>query len=156
MRRINRLGRAAGLLAQRIALRSSHGPLRPLWAACYWLIIRAAAAYFRRIQPGAAVYLRGSLAGGEPLYGPADVDLSIIVPPEPAAPGIARRRTVERWRALVERLPALDSIVHIKVFEAGELERAASTTVFTEDGRSAPLTGAWLFRIRPGLAPPSS
>jgi hypothetical protein len=156
MRRIDRLGRAAGFLAQRVAQRTSHGPLRPLWAASYWLIFHAAAAYFRRIQPGAAVYLRGSLADGEPLYGSADVDLSIIVPPESAGPGIARRRAVERWRAVIQRVPALDSIVHIKVFEAGELERAASTTVFTEDGRTAPLTGAWLFRIRPGLAPPSS
>jgi hypothetical protein len=127
-----------------------------LWAAAYWLTFRAAAAYFRRIAPGAAVYLQGSLAGGEPLYGSADIDLGIIVPPDPAGPGTARRRTDERWRALIKRVPALDSIVHIKVFEAGELERAASTTVFTEDGRIAPLSGAWQFRIRPGLLPPSS
>ncbi len=74
------------LAAQRGVVRTARGPLRPLWAAAYRLIVRSSSAYLRAGARGATVYLRGSLATGEPLYGMADVDLAIVVAAEPARP----------------------------------------------------------------------
>ena len=142
------------LAAQRAVLRTSGGPLRALWAAAYELLARAVSAYLRIGRRAAAVYLRGSLAKGEPIYGPADIDLAVVVPPEEAQPGRARRRAHERWRPLVERLPRIDSLVQLNVYEVDELHRASAVTALTEHqlpGAGRPFADEAGLRIRPGL-----
>lgn len=141
---------------QRAVVRLALGALRPLWAAAYGLIVRATAAYLRTGEPGATVYLRGSVASGEPLYGSADIDLAVVVPAQPGRPGVARQRAHERWRALTKRLPPLETAVQVKVYENDELRRAASATTHTE-GREDRLSGdEAALRLRPGLGPPTS
>jgi predicted nucleotidyltransferase len=159
IRDVDRIGgalTAIALASQRAVVRTARGPLRPLWAAAYQLILRAAVAYLRADDPGATAYLRGSLATGEPLYGSADIDLVIVVPAEPGRPTFARRRTHERWRRLVRGLPPLQSIVQLKVYEGDELRRASSATSYTERLGQRPLGDEAGLRVRPGLAPPTS
>ena len=142
------------LAAQRAVLRTSGGRLRVLWAAAYELLARAAAVYLRAGRRSAAVYLRGSLGKGEPIYGSADIDLAMAVPGEPARPGVARRRAHQRWRALIERLPWIGSLVELGIYEVDELHRAAAETALTKraahhpDRRYADEAG---LRLRPGL-----
>jgi hypothetical protein len=103
------------LAAQRAVLRTSGGWLRLLWAAVYELLARAAAAYLRADRRSAAVYVRGSLGTGEPIYGPADIDLAMVVPTKPAQPDVARQRAHERWRPLTQRLPWIGSLIQVMV-----------------------------------------
>ncbi len=124
--------RALALIAQRAALRTGDGPLRPFWAAAYATIARATTIYLRRGLPDAAVYVRGSFAAGDAVYGPADIDLVAVVPPEPRRAGRARARTHRRWRRLIGRLPWLEPIVQVRVYETDELAHAVGTTTLTE------------------------
>jgi predicted nucleotidyltransferase len=140
---------AIALAGQRAAVRTARGPLRPLWALAYRLTARAAAAYIRATEPGATVYVRGSLATGEPLYGVSDIDLAIVVPAEFGRPGQPRRRIHDRWRALARRLPPLKKLVQIKVYEGDELRR---TTMQIRPGLGRPASD-WLRIAGDGLRP---
>jgi hypothetical protein len=165
---------AVALAAQRAALRSNRGALQWLWRLTYGLLARAATSYLRLARRGTAAYLRGSLATRDPVYGPADIDLTMVVPAQPGRPGVARARTHARWQALVSRLPLLESLVQVTVYEPDELARATSMNALTEDlppegrldqpadGPSGADRPQRLFadeaklRIRPGLGIPTA
>jgi hypothetical protein len=134
------MGRAALQLVQRVMLRTARTPLGRVWALGYATVIRALAAYLGRGRPGAAVYVCGSLGSGEPAYGSSDIDLVVTVPDgEPS--GAGRAAVQQRWSRLRERLPLLDSLVDLSVYEQSALREAVSDTTLTYglDGGSASL-----------------
>ena len=128
-----------GILAG-IVLRTSRGPLGPLWMALHGALTKALCRFLAR-PAGAAVYIRGSFADGEAVPGLSDIDLIVVTPD---------RELVERRWARVR--PGLDPLVSVKVYGADELEAVAADTIlvqppsFFEDGRHFSL------RTRPGLA----
>jgi hypothetical protein len=91
-----------GPAVRALMLRTERGPLRPLWALAHRLATRAVAAYLRGGDGRLSVYLRGSLAEGDPVYGFADVDLAFVVPSRSSG---ARETVERRWRRLRRWLP---------------------------------------------------
>lgn len=81
----------------------------------YRALARAVAAYLPRGERGAAVYLTGSFADGEPVPGVSDIDLAIVVRDDPRASGEPRERVKGRWQALRRRLRALNMVLHVTV-----------------------------------------
>ena len=59
-------------------LRVDRGPGRALLAFAYESVARAYAAYVCRGEPGAAAYVRGTLASREALHGLTDVDIVVV------------------------------------------------------------------------------
>ncbi len=124
------MGRSALQLVQRVMLRTARTPLGRVWALAYAATIRALAAYLARRRPGAAVYVCGSLGTGEPAYGVSDIDIVVTVPDgEPS--GDERAAVLERWSRLTRRLPVLDALVDISVYEESALREAFSATTLT-------------------------
>jgi len=108
-------------------------------------VARVTLAWLRRGVPGASSYVRGSFGYGDPLYGPADLDLVVVVP------GSARPVVRHRWERLAARIPLLADAVDVAVYEEGDLLRASSATVLTEGLRAvAPADDHVRLRIRPG------
>jgi hypothetical protein len=123
----NRALITVGAPIQRLMLRTGRGTLRLLWCFGYATVIRAVAT-FLRIASAEAVYLRGSFANGEPIYGLSDVDLVAVV-------GADRRRDTDqvRLRGRVGRFyagtPAARGVVEVTVLTEPELQEACSTLV---------------------------
>jgi len=114
---------------QRTAIRSGQGPLRPLWAASYELLLRLVACYLRRGRTAeTSVYVKGSFAGGEPVYGLSDLGLIAVVRP-PARPGQDPCAAIRaRWRELTRRMRPLSYLVNdVPVYWQPELPQLAST-----------------------------
>lgn len=111
---------------QRSILRTSRGPLRPLWAAAHELLMRCAGGYLTWGNRDAATYARGSFGFGAPLYGISDLDMTVVVAGEPGRPGRARERAQRRWERLCRVLPATKKVVDMAVYEAPDLEVAAA------------------------------
>jgi hypothetical protein len=142
---------------QRFMLRTRKSPLRLLWKGLYAGTAHGAAAWIGR--PGDSVYINGSLAGGEPLYGLSDIDL-IAVTPDLAGRARLERRLGRMYRVV----PALRRLMaHVRVYEATELATAASNPFPTYGlgtgraafrGRDAPHDPAALL-ARPGLHAPA-
>src|SRR3712207_3845414 len=80
---------------QRLVVLTSRTPLRRVWALAYGLLARAFAGLLSGPRSGATVYARGSLAAGDPVFGLADVDLTVVVPSD-------RARVLARW----DRVPS--------------------------------------------------
>jgi hypothetical protein len=119
-------------LVQRVMLRTERGPLRPVWAACYELLARAVAAYVRRGCRQASVYVRGSLAGGEPVYGLSDIDMIVVAPTDPGRPGAAYASLQARDQRLFRRFPVLWTVMrHLFVYEESGLSEASSASALT-------------------------
>src|SRR5687768_13830806 len=89
---------------QRLALLTQRGPLRPAWAAAYWLAARLYGRYLVRGVPGASVYVSGSLAQGDPIYGLADIDPKVVLAADTHGRGDARARIRGRGEVLSRRL----------------------------------------------------
>jgi hypothetical protein len=125
------LARVAPII-QRVMLRTERGPLRPLWAACYELLARAVATYVRRGCRLASVYVRGSLAGGEPVYGLSDIDMIVVAPADPGRPGAAYASLRARDERLFRRFPVLWTVMrHSFVYEDSGLSEASSASALT-------------------------
>ena len=144
---------------QRLAARTDRGPLRPLWRLGYELAARLAGALLTAGVRDAAAYVRGSVAHGDAVHGVSDIDLIVLIPGDPAAPGPARRAVERRWAALARRVPALAELVSVAVYERRELVEAARApaplwpdggAVFT---RAPYLEDSLWLRVRPGLVP---
>ena len=105
---------------QAAVLRTSRGPLRPAWRACY-----AAAAWFvatclRAASPGTTIYLGGSLGFGEPVYGLSDLDVVAVTARDPQP---LRRR----WQRIAVALPPIARVAaDTFVYDEQELRRAAA------------------------------
>jgi hypothetical protein len=105
---------------QEVVLRTSTGPLRPLWKACYAALERVITACLRRASPQTTVYLGGSFGFGEPVYGLSDLDVIAVSPGHPAAIRL-------RWGRLVKLVPPLGHVARdVFVYGEDELRRAAA------------------------------
>ena len=154
--------------APRIAdfmLRTSDSVLRPVWALAHLGVMHAVAAYVRVGERDASVYVKGSLASGDPLYGVSDIDLVIIAQRDPAQPGQMRERARDRWMRLCRRIPVLPLLIpHFWVYEDADFVEALSAPSLTYglNGneparpfiRSRPIVDEMGLQDRPGLYPP--
>jgi predicted nucleotidyltransferase len=119
-------------IAQRVMLRTDRGPLRPIWAASYELIARGVATYVRRGCREASVYVRGSVASGEPVYGLSDIDMIVVAPANRERPGEVYARLRARHARLWRRFDVLWRIMrHFFVYEEPDLREAASASTLT-------------------------
>ena len=122
-------------LAPRIAdfmLRTSRSVLRPVWAMAHHGVMHAVAAYVRLGERGASVYVKGSFASGDPLFGMSDIDLITVAPHDPAYPGRNRERARERWARLCRRIPVLPLLIpHFWVYEDADFVEALSAPSLT-------------------------
>lgn len=99
---------------QAAVLRTSAGPLRPVWRGCYAVAAWAVAVCLRGLRPGTTVYLGGSLGFGEPVYGLSDVDVIAVTAGDPEP---VRRR----WRRVSAAFPPLARVA-ADTFIYGEQE----------------------------------
>ena len=155
-------------LAPRIAnfmLRTSHSALRPVWALAHHGVMHAVAAYVRHGVRGASVYVKGTFASGDPLFGVSDIDLITVARHDPAFPGRNRERARQRWAQLCRRIPVLPLLIpHFWVYEDADFVEALSAPSLTYglDGneparpfiRSPPIVDEMGLQDRPGLYPP--
>jgi hypothetical protein len=116
-------------LARRIALRTGRTPLRPLWDFGYRFTARAIASALADACPGAAVYLKGSVADGQAIPGLSDIDLIVVAPPgDKGGLDTARRR----WQQLVRRFPPLAGLVpHLWLYRQECLAECLAATCLT-------------------------
>jgi hypothetical protein len=121
------------VLAHRVMLRTGDGPLRPFWRIAHEALARVVGRYLRGGRPDSSAYLRSGLAARDGVYGISDIDLAIVVPSDPAGPGIAGARVNRRWQALRRRFPRLCQAVlePPEVYEVPELPGLAFDTAFT-------------------------
>jgi predicted nucleotidyltransferase len=146
---------------QRIVVRTAYGPLSPVWRIVYAAVLRSAAGLIARAGRGTAVYVKGSLAGGDPLFGLSDIDLVAVVETDPVDARAAAGRVAARWRRLVRAFPPLGYLVFLFVYDERDLARAVSAPCLTfglgddPDGAaflgSAPLVDELGLQERPGL-----
>src|SRR5207248_1261142 len=80
------------LAVHRLLLRTAPTPAGRLWALAYRVLARAGAAYLLRGQTGGVVYVRGSFESEDLLPGLSDIDLVVVLAPDPAGPGVAGAR----------------------------------------------------------------
>jgi predicted nucleotidyltransferase len=158
---IGNQGRIA-LALQRLVSATDRGLPRRLWRLGYELVARAVGWWLTRGEPGAAVHVRGSVAHGDAVHGVSDIDLIVVVPGDPAAPGPARQRVERRRRELERRIPALAALVTVGTYEARELREAVVAPAPTWPGDGALFTrtpyledALWL-RSRPGVYGPTA
>lgn len=146
-------------------LRSSRGPLGRLWRAVYAVALWTMVILLRAGQRDVSVYLAGSLAREEPVYGLSDLDLIAVVSSDPSSPGARRRRLGRRLRLIRSALPVFRALApDVEVCEEDELRRAVAETFLThgledrvnpatmlaENGRSM----VALLQVRPGVGQP--
>jgi hypothetical protein len=144
---------------QHLLVATGRAPVRGLWRALYEAVGRTVATWIAG-SSGAAVYLSGSMADGEPVYGRSDIDL-VAVASNRIAREYVERRVIQMHRAL----PLLRRLVgHAWVYESAELQAAASAPYpiyGLEDqrpafyGAEAPADPMGLL-ARPGLRPPAA
>jgi hypothetical protein len=148
----------AVLAVRRAMLRTERGPIRPLWAAAYAAAIHALAVCLSWRERDAAVYARGTLGAGDPVYGQSDIDVAVVVPGAPEGAGGGSGRVRRRWKRLCRAFPLLRKIVDLAVYEDAELGAAATSSTFT--ARRPVHFGDWKLRdegrllVRPGLYRP--
>ena len=106
-------------------LRTGRSPLRHLWRALYLATARAAAVWLAR--KGGTIYLTGSLAHGEPLYGLSDLDLVAVSRDQDG------RKQMERDLARLYRAaPTLRRLMaHTGLYDRAELDAVTSSTFLT-------------------------
>lgn len=119
-----------------LMLRTERGPLRPVWGLVHQVLARGVAAYLRRGDARLSVYLRGSLAAGDPVYGFADIDLAFVIPRQSRG---ERQRIELRWRRLRRRLPTgLRGLFEVlQIYREHDLSAWTRSTPFTQACRSA-------------------
>jgi predicted nucleotidyltransferase len=116
----------------RFLLRTTTTPLLPAWRLAYTVIARIWAAYLARGEPGAATYVRGSLASGDALPGLSDVDVAVVLAPDPRGRGVAAARTAARWARLRRSVPGADLLLDYPlILERDELHEAAEESMLT-------------------------
>ncbi|MEK6276640.1 MAG: nucleotidyltransferase domain-containing protein [Actinomycetota bacterium] len=119
--------------AQSVIMRTDRGPMRSIWRLAYRFAMRGYVAYLRRGEPGSAAYVHGSLSTGEFLHGLSDIDVVIVLAPDPAGPGLARDRVRRRCRRVSRALPVLGDLLFDwpAVFEDADLQDAVAASTLT-------------------------
>ena len=116
----------------RLMLRTSGTPLGALWALAYWSVIRSAAAILRRQYRGASIYLKGSFASREEVYGISDADMIVVLADDGAPPGSAQLSARESWKQLCRRSPLFRFVIqHCWFYEQDDLRKSLSATCLT-------------------------
>jgi hypothetical protein len=111
-----------------LMLRTSRGPFRVVWALAHSAVMHGVAAHIRRMHARATVFVKGSFAAGDPVYGLSDVDLVVVVPGEAERPGLERERVRERWDGLCRRWPFFRQLVqHFGIYEQDDFEKSTSS-----------------------------
>ncbi len=124
-------GRLA-LLLRAVVLRTAQSRLRPLWRLLHAGVLHTAAVLVRWRRRGTAVYVKGSFAVDEPVYGVSDIDMIVVVPDHRARPGENRLQLRRRWERLCRATPLLRHLVqHFWIYEESELREVASATCLT-------------------------
>src|SRR5436190_2594121 len=144
-----------------LVVRTSGGPLRPLWSSAHALAARAVAAYLRAGNEAAASYAKRSFALGDVTPGRSDIDLAVVVD----GPGESERAIEavwRRWRRLA-RIPVLERAVDLSVHDRTALDDPCSSVLTYSLDRGSlhhavagggRIEEAWWSRIRPGLYAP--
>jgi hypothetical protein len=150
------LGPLSGLV-RRAMLRTSAGPLRPLWRLAYRAVAWGVSAYLRAGDRTASVYVMGSLGSVDVVYGDSDVDLAVVVPAAEGRPGAAREALVHRWDELRRRVPQLRSLVFVAVYEDHDLRSATASSPCLPSGLfgPGPFVDPANVASRPMLEPPA-
>jgi hypothetical protein len=126
----------------RLMLRTSATPLRQAWSLAYASVARFAVTMVLRENPDASIYLKGSFASGEPVYGISDIDLVAVIPHK-GKPGSEQLRAREKWKALCKRFPLLEAVIqHCWFYEDDDLRESSSTTCLTYGLASNPDEGS--------------
>lgn len=135
---------------QRLVLRTSRGPLAPLWKLAHATVLASVVRVVRFRQPGTAVFVKGGFAFEKPVYGLSDLDLVVVTPDDeemdPPPDDVARRR----WEKLCRFVPVLRKLApHFWVYRSSDLNVVAESTCFTfgldgtnQDGGLAAYMGA--------------
>lgn len=116
---------------QRVVLAADRGPGRLLLGYAYEAVARGYAAYLCRREDGAAAYLRGTMASAEALHGLTDVDVVIVLAPDPS--GEARKRVRARGRRIgaLRFSPARVMDAWPMVYDEPGLAQVAFSSAFT-------------------------
>lgn len=110
----------SALALRSVMLRTARSPLRPLWSGLYGAVARGVAVIVAPRRTRASVYLTGSLAGGEPVYGVSDIDLVAV-----AVDAGEAQRVRRRFEALNRAFPPLRRLVpHFFTYDERGLARA--------------------------------
>jgi Nucleotidyltransferase domain len=149
------IGQKTALALQRVMLRTARSPLKPLWAGLYALTARVVALIVAPRRARTNIYLTGSLAFGEPLYGLSDIDLVAVSTDETES-----RRVRRRYEALCRIVSPLGGLIpHFWTYDARSLARVFAGSYLVNglaEGRAVFLgpdavgDGAGLL-LRPGL-----
>lgn len=107
------------------------GPGRRLLRFIYEATARGYGSYARRGETHAATYVRGTLASGELLPGLADVDVIILLPPDPT--GAARARVRRHFARAARMAPGIIDLVFDgpMVYDETGLEQVAGRSTLT-------------------------
>ena len=100
-----RVRRRFAVTLARFMLRTANTPLSAVWTLAYWSVIRAAVACVRRQYREASIYLKGSFASREEVYGISDVDLVVVLPRDGTRQGSAQLSARDWWKQLCRRFP---------------------------------------------------
>jgi nucleotidyltransferase-like protein len=113
-------------------LRTSGRRLSRLWRFAYRRIARIAAAYLARGKGRAAVYAAGSLGTEDHLPGVSDIDLVVVVEPDPAGRDGAKQRAMRRRERLGRIQPLLGGLMdRPRIYEDDELRALAPSSTLT-------------------------
>lgn len=134
-------------------LRTASTPLGRVWSLLYRLVARAWVTYLAWGERGAAAYERAGAGVGDVLPGLSDVDVAIVLQPDPGSPGAATERSRARWQRLRRRWPGVDLLLdYPRIYEEPELRKAVGSTALTYglDGPpGAPATRAMAYLTHP-------
>jgi predicted nucleotidyltransferase len=120
-----------GLAVRRFMLRTGRGPLRPVWALAHELFLKLLASWLRH-DLDTSVYVKGTHASGDAVFGLSDIDLVVVAPAVPNQPARARGRIERRWKELCSRVNPLAWVVsEVYAYEDAELRDVSSATCFT-------------------------
>lgn len=147
---------------RRFVLATQDGPLRIVWRLSYAAVARAYVAYLRRGHRGSAGYLIGGVGSRDAVYGNSDVDPVVVLPGDPDIETLTRVR--ERWKNLVERVPAARLMLDDpQVYSEALLRRGGDSMLTLGLDESEEPLGApgWVgpvhrLLVRPGLEGPSA
>lgn len=124
--------RKLALTLARLMLRTANTPLSAVWALAYWSVMRSAVAIIRSQYREASIYLKGSFASREEVYGISDVDLVVVLPVGETRPGSAQLSARESWKQLCHRLPLFRFVIqHCWFYEEDDLRKSLSASCLT-------------------------
>lgn len=120
-------------------LRTTGTPLRTAWATAYASVMRTAVVSLRLKYPDAAIYLKGSFASREAVYGTSDIDLVVVLPGEATQAGAPQLRARESWKRFCQRFPLFKLVIqHCWFYEEDDLRQSTSASCLTHGLASNP------------------